>query len=731
MTAGTTDLSRLIHPRSIALVGASDRATSIGERTMTNLLAHSRFDGDIWLVNPGKTELAGRRCWPSVAALPATPDVAVVVVPAAGVLEVLEQCGARGVRFAIVLSSGFGETGPDGERAQQQMQAIAARTGMRLYGPNCPGLTNVNAQLGLTFSPSFPHDLVQGPIGLATQGGGLGRNVMQAMERGIGIGLWASTGNEVDLQVADFIGYMADAPDIKVIATLLEGIKDGARFVAAVQRAAANGKPVVALKVGRSEYGRRAAQSHTASLTGSAEVNSAVFRQLGVIEVHDIDELVDTAWLLARALPQGRDALAVYCSSGGTSALTADAVGAEGLTLASFATATTETLRASLPDYAAIGNPVDTTAVVLSDATVVEKTLGAVAADPNVGLVVLPITLDYGETTTRMAQNIVNAQARTATPILPIWMSDRLGDGYRVLVEHGFAPPRTVNKAITAVRRWVEYGRWRARQGRAPSGAPAPRLPTVPSEPRQIAGSGDTAAVTRRALTEAEAKHRLRQHGIALLPFEVARSAEEAVRIATGFGYPVVAKIASADILHKSDIGGVRIGLADAAAVHEAFESIGAAARAHCPDARIDGVLIEKMAPAGGIELMVGVTRDPVFGHVMTFGLGGIHVEILRDVSRRMLPLQAGEAAALVREIRAFPLLAGARGRPPADLSGLEALLMQVSRFVADNAGWIEEMDLNPVWVDTVAGGQSRGAMPLDAVIVERRPDGTATGAGA
>lgn len=274
-----TDLARLIHPRSIALVGASDRPQSIGGRTLTNLLDHSQIDGELYLVNPTKTELRGRRCWPSISALPHTPDVAVIAVPASGVIAVMEECAARRVPFAVILSSGFGEAGAEGERAQQRIKEIADSVGMRVYGPNCPGLTNVNQRLGMTFSPSFPHDLVQGPIGLATQGGGLGRNVMQAMERGIGIGLWASTGNEVDLQVADFIHYMATAPDIKVIVTLLEGIKDGPRFVAALQCAADHGKPVIALKVGKSEYGQRAAQSHTASLTGSAEVNSAVFRQ--------------------------------------------------------------------------------------------------------------------------------------------------------------------------------------------------------------------------------------------------------------------------------------------------------------------------------------------------------------------------------------------------------------------------------------------------------------------
>lgn len=698
-----TDLSRLIHPRAIALVGASERPQSIGGRTLSNLLDHSQIDGELYLVNPTKSELRGHRCWPSIASLPQTPDVAVIAVPASGVIAVMEECAARGVPFAIILTSGFGEAGAEGERAQARLKEIAEQAGMRVYGPNCPGLTNVNARLGMTFSPSFPHDLVKGPIGLATQGGGLGRNVMQAMERGIGIGLWASTGNEVDLQVADFIHYMATAPDIKVIVTLLEGIKDGPRFLAALLCAADNGKPVIALKVGKSEYGQRAAQSHTASLTGSAEVNSAVFRQYGVIEVDDIDELVDTAWLFARAMPGEREEIGVYCSSGGTTALTADAVGTAGLKLAEFAPETIALLRSKLPDYAAVNNPVDTTAAVLSDADLVECTLGAVAADPNTGCVIAPIALDYGETTVRMAQTIIAAQKRVRSPIVPIWMSDRLGEGYRMLVAAGFAPPRSVGKAIAAIRRWTEWGRWR----RSAADRPARRLPSaVPAAP----------AGALRNLSELQAKALLEKAGIPLLPVAVARTREEARQLADGMGYPVVAKIASPDILHKSDIGGVRVGIADGAQLELAWDDIMASAGHHRPDAAIDGLLIEKMAPGGGVELMAGVTRDPVFGHVMTFGLGGVYVEILRDVTRRLLPLSPEDAASMVREMRCFPVLDGARGRPVADVPALERLLLGVSEFVTANAQRIEEMDLNPIWV----GARGEGALPLDAVIVER-----------
>lgn len=703
-----TDLSRLIRPRSIALVGASDRTHSIGERTLTNLLDHSEFEGDLYLVNPTKAEIRGHRCWPSVTSLPTTPDVAVIVVPASGVLTVAEECAARGVPFAIVLTSGFGEAGEEGERAQVRLKEIADAGGMRIYGPNCPGLTNVNHRLGMTFSPSFPHDLVKGPIGLATQGGGLGRNVMQAMDRGIGIGLWASTGNEVDLQVADFIHYMADAPDIKVIITLLEGIKDGAKFVAAVNRAAANGKPVIALKVGKSAYGQKAAQSHTASLTGSAEVNSAVFKQCGVIEVDDIDELVDTAWLFARAKPAPSEGVAIYTSSGGTAALTADAVGTAGLTLAQFTPHTRELLASLLPDYAAIDNPVDTTAAVLSDAALIERTLSAVASDPNLGCVIVPIALDYGDTTIQLARTIIAAQTGCATPILPIWMSDRMGEGYRMLVESGFAPPRSVGKAIKAIQRWIEHGRWMRAQGT--------------QMPMNLTAALPAAGATR-TLSEAEAKRQLLVAGIDLLPNALVQTEDDAVAAANAMGYPVVAKVASEHIVHKSDIGGVKVGLSNADELRHAWKDIMDAVRQHRPDATIDGLLIEKMAPQGGLELMVGVTRDPVFGHVMTFGLGGVYVEILRDVTRRMLPLRAADATALVQEVRCFPLLNGARGRPLADLPALEKLLLRISDFVMHNAERIEEMDLNPVWI----GAQGEGVLPLDAVIIERSAEGAAT----
>ena len=700
MTYVFPDLSRLVKPASVVIVGASDRRDSIGGRAFYNLVEGSDFNGTLWLVNPGRAEVAGRPCARSVTVLPEAPDLAVIAIPALGVLTALKDCAAHGVAFAIVLSSGFGEMGDAGKAIEAEMRALAVATGMRIYGPNCPGLSNINDRLGFTFSPAFKLDLVKGPLGVATQGGGLGRTILQAMERGIGVGLWCSAGNEVDLEVSDFIHYMAGAPDIRVIVTLIEGIRDGAKFVGAVRRAADMGKPVVALKVGKSDYGVKATLSHTAAIAGSAEINSAAFRQLGVVEVDDVDELIDTAWLLARATPRAAEKIAVYCSSGGTAALAADMVGSAGLVLAEFAPATTARLAELLPSFAAIGNPVDTTAEVLADMTVIDRSLRTVAEDPHVGLILHPFPMEYGAATTQAAESVVRVQAASRTPIIPVWISDRSGGGLTALNEAGMAPVRSVGKAVKAVARWVEYGNWLA------AGETGWR-PMILDHVE----SGDE---SRETLGEGDAKALLAAAGIMLLPVELAASRDSACRIAERIGFPVVAKVASAEIAHKSDIGGVRIGLVDRAAVGAAWDDIHVAVGAAAPTSRIDGILIEAMAPPGGVETLIGVHRDPVFGTVLTFGLGGIYVEVFKDVSRRLLPLTPTDARAMIREVRCFALLDGARGRPKADIAALEALLLKVSDFVI--AHEVEEMDLNPVWV----GAVGHGAIPLDAVIVRR-----------
>jgi acyl-CoA synthetase (NDP forming) len=526
---------------------------------------------------------------------------------------------------------------------------------------------------------------------------------MQAMDRGAGIAMWSSSGNECDLQVADFVYYMADDPNVKVICTLIEGIKDGARFAAALAHAAARGKPVVGVKVGRSEYGVKAAISHTASMTGSAEVNSAVFRQFGLIEVDDLDEIIDVATLLARALPRGGEEVAVFASSGGAASLCADNVGAAGLRLASFSPDTTKALQSVLPDYAAIGNPVDTTSVTISDPDSFLNSLLPVAQDPNVGLVLLPIAMDYAAITGNTARLIVEAQEQTQTPLCPIWMSDRLGEGYERLQMAGIAPFRSLRNMGKAVRRWVDHGAWRERVD--PSWRPLILKRGVLGEARGLV-----------TLNEIDSKAELAAAGIPVTQAKLAVSASQAVDLALNFRSNVAMKIVSKQIAHKSDVGGVALDV-PAEKASEAFEALMQTVAAERPDAELDGVLVEPMAKPGGIEAFVGISRDPVFGHVLTFGLGGIHVELFRDVTRRILPVTPGMAREMIGELKSSPLLQGMRGAGPRDVEALAAFVSAVSDYVASNFDTVEELDVNPVW----AGRDGEGVTALDAVIVKRQ----------
>jgi acyl-CoA synthetase (NDP forming) len=701
------DLSRLVRPESVVLVGASDTAGSIGKLTVDNLVHASEFRGRIHFVNPRRAEIGGRVCHPEVSALPEAPDVAVVCIPAAGVLAALRQCAAKGVRFAIVLTSGFSETGETGRAMQEEMRAIAQTSGMRIYGPNCPGLTNLADRIGMTFSPAFADDRTTGPLGIATQGGGLGRNILQAGVRGAGAALWASLGNAVDLDVADFVHHMAGDPAIRVIVTLLEGIRDGGRLVAALRAAAEAGKPVVTLKVGHSAYGERAVQSHTAAMAGSAAVNSAVLAQLGVIEVRDTDELVDVAWLLARATPPPRTRIALFGASGGALSLAADLVGSAGLEPAELADSTKAALREVLPAFAAVDNPVDTTATTISEPGLFDRTLRTVAGDPGVDLVLMPIPLDYAQRSTTSSRAIVAAQEQTEVPILPVWMSDSRGPGWHVLADAGFCSPRSLTKAVQAVQRWAEYGRWRAAADAHPGGLPL----------LLRAGGERKAGSALPALdTEPRAKAWLSAAGLPVPDGLVVHSGAEARAAAEQLGGPVVVKIVSSELPHKSDVGGVVVGVRSGEQAEAAWRQVVEHVALKAPEAATDGVLVERMAPADGVEMLVGVHRDPVFGHLLTVGAGGVLVELIDDVQRRLLPVSRSQAEGMVAALRCHSLLDGARGRPACDTEGFVDLLVAVSDLVAAHAHEIEEIDLNPVRVRPVDGGGPT-VVVLDALV--------------
>jgi acyl-CoA synthetase (NDP forming) len=701
---GFSDLTRLVAPRSMVIVGASAREGSQGRRLVDNVLVHSGFDGEVYLVNPGSKEILGHPCYPSVADVPASGiDVALVIVSAVHVLPALEQCAAKGIAFAIVMSAGFAETGDEGRHMEQAIAALCRRTGLRVYGPNCPGLVNLRLGLGMTFSPAFKDDLNSGAIGLATQGGGLGRTVLQALSFGDGVGLWCSGGNECDLGLPDFIAHMAVDPHIRVIAVLMEGVKDGDRLRSALALARANDKPVVILKVGRSEQGVKAAQSHTASIAGSARVNSVVFRQHGAVEVQDLDELSAVARLLAAPRPAAGAGLAIVTFSGGTAALAADIAGAAGLPIASFSPSTSAALRELLPAFANIANPLDTTADIIREPALVTRCLRLVCDDPNVGAVMFPIPMDYAGITATMAGAIIEAASAQAKPIVPVWMSRRMGEGFKAMEEAGLLPFLSLTDCVAALRHlWP---------GAAPAATASAEAKAPAAAGAHHAPSGEASSA---ALSESDGKALLRKAGIAVPEGGVAGNDSQAVELAKAVGFPVAMKIVSAQIPHKTEAGGVRLNLADEQAVRSAYQSILDTVSQRQPDAVIDGVLVEKMFPASGREILIGVHRDDAFGLVLTVGLGGIFVEVLKDVAHRALPIKPQDASEMLRELKGYALLEGVRGQAPADIAALEDLLLRVSRFATAQGPRLRELDLNPVWV----GRDGEGAVPLDALVV-------------
>lgn len=423
-----------------------------------------------------------------------------------------------------------------------------------------------------------------------------------------------------------------------------------------------------------------------------------MFRQLGIIEVDDIDELIDVASLLARRKPTGKEQLAVYSFSGGTAALASDMVGLAGLKLSEFAPATIEALRAALPGFAAFNNPVDVTAEVLVNTEVSYATLKATTSDPNTDLVLVPIPVEYGKTTAMLADSMVRVQAEVAgTPIVPVWMSDRTGEGHRKMIDGGLMPMRAVGNAVLAIQRFIEYGRWKA---------------GFEHQWRPLADV-TTSAVTSN-LSEARTKVLLEQAGIATPQGIVASSPAQAAQAFSKVGIGrAVMKIISVDITHKTDIGGVRLGIASEDAAIAAYDEIHANGARACDPSRIEGVLVEPMLPAPFVEAVVGIHRDPVFGHVCTFGLGGVSIELFKDVSRRLLPLTPASARAMIAETRCHELLKGYRGQPPFDIDALVDTLVKLSDFVAGHAGHIEELEINPLAVRP----QGQGVVALDAVL--------------
>ena len=705
------DISLLVRPHRVAVVGASDRPGSLGYSTYNNVRNNSVIAGGAVPVNPRYETVMGDRCYPRVSDVPGDPvDVAIILLTAERVLEVVKDCATAGVRHLVVLSSGFSETGEAGRVQQVEMVRLARESGMRVYGPNSPGLANVADRVLLSMSPVAGSDVTSGPVGLVTQGGGLGRALMQWMDRGLGIGLWCSPGNEADLDIADFVNHMVDDDRIRVIGAVVEGFSEGRKFLEVARRAREAGKPIVILKIGRSEYGQKTAASHTASIAGNDAVASAVFAQYGVVRVDDVDELGETLQLFSRALGVAdRDVTrtCVYSFSGGTASLAADLVGSAGLKLAIFEPQTLAALTARAPAFGFVDNPVDLTTKVFTDGDLNRAVFELICNDPNVGSVLFAMPADYAEDTVAVSRDAVEIARSTGTLLIPVWMSPRRGGGYQVLHAAGLTPIDGVHRAVQALRRFAE---WR--------GSAVAADETAVREPG-TGEAGPAAASTQHALTYDQSKNLLSAVGVRTPLESFVTSADEAAEAADWIDGPVVMKLSAPGLIHKTEVGGVRLGVRGGTRAAAAYEEMTSPGRLARFGVVADGVFVQEML-AEGLDLLVSAHGDEVFGPVLTIGAGGVAAEIDRDVAHLAIPFDDGELVRALRGLRLWPLLAGFRGGPPSDLLVLARAARAIAEAYVSEAPTIAEIEVNPLRV--LVDHDSTSCVALDIVALRRLP---------
>jgi len=683
-TSVETNLPALFAPKAVAVIGASAAPGKIGHIIVANLLS-SGYAGKILPVNPAGGEILGLAVCKSVSELPEGLDLAVVSVPPALVAAVVRELTQKKVRAAVIITAGFKEVGGEGLKNEREIAALAKQAGMALLGPNSLGCINTAPPLNATFAPDYP---LTGGIGFFSQSGALCIAILDwARGRGIGFSKFVSLGNKAVLDESHLLDYLGDDPDTSVIGGYMEGVEDGAAFLAAATRASAR-KPVIVIKAGGTAAGAKAASSHTGALAGSETTFEAACKQAGVIRVSSMEALFFIASAFAtQPLPKGPN-LGVVTNSGGPGILAADACERQGLVMAALHEHTVAELKSFLPPFASAYNPVD----IIGDggASRYARALGAVAADPGVDALLVILTPTPKVEVELTAQAVIDLAGNTEKTILCCFIGETRVARARTMLRRANIPCFDFpDQAITALAAMYRHGLRRA--------APSP-VDVCYRRDKQRAAKVIDAAIDRgqSELVEFEVQDILRAYELPVPQTILARSSKEAGKAADKIGYPVVLKIASPQISHKSDVGGVIVGLQNAAAVREAFLTITARARQARREAHVLGCLVQQMAPGGAKEVIVGFSRDPQFGALVMFGLGGVYVEVLRDISFRLAPLTLSDAQEMVREIKSFPILRGVRGEPPVDLKAIEDILLTVSQLAVDFPR-ISEADFNPV----------------------------------
>ena len=696
-------LESLFNPHAIAVIGASADAGKVGHAVLHNLIRF-KFNGGLYTVNPSAGEILGLKAYPKIGDIGRPVDLAIIVIPAKFVPASLRECAAAGIKSAIVISAGFKEAGKDGTLLEEELKKIGKEHGMRILGPNCLGLINTANDLNATFAADM---LPKGRIGFFSQSGAMGIAIMDwAIGNDVGFSKFISLGNKADLSEIDFIEYFMNDPDTDLMLGYIEDVVDGRRFMEIAQKAT-KVKPVILLKSGGTEAGARAASSHTGALAGSDTAFEAAFKQTGIMRAQGVQDLFDTALAFSEGkIPAGKGLL-VITNAGGPGIIAADTAERVGIELPHMTKESITEMAKRLPPNATVFNPVD----VIGDATSARyaAVLEQAAKDPNVDGMLVILTPQAMTDVEKTADVVIASAKSTNKPVIASFMGEKRVrtaiDKLKAASIPNFSYPEA---AVKAFKRLSDQGAWKNHQ------------------PEELVTSWynfETAAETISGILkngvyqvgEEEAMQILTYYGFQFPKRALVRTAREAARIASKIGFPVVMKVSSPDILHKTEVGGVRVNVKTPKEAEDAFTEITANARRIMRDAFIKGVMIYELVK-GGKEVILGVTYDRTFGHMIMFGLGGIYVEVLKDVAFRIVPVARRDAVAMVNEIRTTALLRGARGERPADIDAIASYIVNLSCLVSDFPE-IQELDVNPLLV------MEKGAVALDARIIFKQPE--------
>ena len=693
-------LDMFFNPKSVAVIGASATPGKLGHDVLANLQT-SGYRGDLYPVNPRGGEILGLTAYPSVLDIPGPVDMVVILVPAAFVAGVLEESGKKGVQGAVIITAGFKEAGPEGAEMERTLLEIAGRYGMRIIGPNCLGIIETGVSMNASFAAATPE---RGSIAFMSQSGALCTAILDyAVAEGIGFSHFVSLGNKADVDEVALMQAWAEDDETNVVIGYIEGLRDGQEFIR-VARETARKKPVIAVKSGRTASGSKAVSSHTGSLAGSDAAYDAAFAQAGVLRADSVQELFDysTAFAYQPALKGNR--IAIVTNAGGPGVMATDALERNGLVLATLQPETEQTLAGVLPAAANIHNPVD----VLGDAKAdrYAQAIELVLQDGGVDGVMVIVTPQTATDIAGTAEQFAAISKSYDKPVLGCWMGKKdAQQGIDVLSAHHVPNYPFPERAVGAFGAMLRYSRWLEQ--------PEEQTPAFDVDRGAVRDLFSAVrADGRTTIGDTEAQTILKAYGITTPKSDVGATPDEAVRLCREIGYPVVMKIASPDILHKSDVGGIIVGVRSDEQAREAFDTLVARAKEHMPNATIWGAQVQEMVQDAR-EIIIGMNRDPQFGPLVMFGLGGIYVEVLKDVTFRVAPMSASQADKMIEAIRSYPLLKGVRGQAPADLDAIADTILRVAQLVTDFPE-IAELDINPLLVRA----QGEGAVAVDMRLI-------------